>query len=296
MQAQRGPDRPVCARRGAGRVILVPPDTASVNTRGLHAMSHYGEPPPEDQQEPQPGQAPEPPAPAPAGEPAPYNPYPDNWSASQSGSQAFTAADPYAQQPGATNPYGQPNPYGVPGPTPGANPYAGNPDPHKPTFGFGGYAGWFSRVGASLIDGLLGLVAALPTIVGYVTLLADATTTTNPDGTKQLHLHGGGLSIVLIGIGLVTQVAFWIWNVCIRQGRTGATVGKSVLAIRLVNADMQPIGAGWSFLRQLLHVLDSLPCDIGYLWPIWDSRKQTFADKIMNTYVIQATTTEPRPY
>jgi hypothetical protein len=39
---------------------------------------------------------------------------------------------------------------------------------------------------------------------------------------------------------------------------------------------------------------------LGFLWPIWDSRKQTFADKIMGTFVIQATTPQqpypPQPY
>ena len=41
---------------------------------------------------------------------------------------------------------------------------------------------------------------------------------------------------------------------------------------------------------------DSIPGYLGYLWPIWDSRKQTFADKIMSTFVVQATTPQPPPY
>jgi uncharacterized RDD family membrane protein YckC len=262
-------------------------------------MSHYGDPPPED--EPNAAQPPQPPG-THAGEPAPYNPYPTNWDAPQTGSQAFVAGDPYGQQPGSDpsappNPYGSPNPYGgAPGAQPGGNPYAGNPNPNKPTFGFGGYAGWLTRVGAYLIDNLLGAVAGLPAIVGYVLLLSNATTTTRSDGSQQVHLHQAGLSLSLIGLGFLTGLVFGIWNICIRQGKTGATIGKSVLAIRLVNSDMQPIGGGWCFLRQILHIVDSAPCYIGYLWPIWDSRKQTFADKILSTYVIQATAQEPRPY
>ncbi len=41
-----------------------------------------------------------------------------------------------------------------------------------------------------------------------------------------------------------------------------------------------------SFVRAILHILDALPCLIGYLWPLWDSKRQTFADKIMGTVVI----------
>ncbi|MGI9123797.1 MAG: RDD family protein, partial [Mycobacterium sp.] len=44
----------------------------------------------------------------------------------------------------------------------------------------------------------------------------------------------------------------------------------------------QPIGFGASVLRQLAHILDSF-CSIGYLWPLWDAKRQTFADKIMHT-------------
>ena len=79
---------------------------------------------------------------------------------------------------------------------------------------------------------------------------SNTTTTTNPDGTTTSHYSGSiGVPLILILIGAVTGLAFFVWNICIRQGRTGASVGKSVLAVRLVNSDMQPIGGGLAFLR-----------------------------------------------
>ena len=39
--------------------------------------------------------------------------------------------------------------------------------------------------------------------------------------------------------------------------------------------------------EQRQHVLDSLPCYLGYLWPLWDAKRQTFADKIMSTVVVE---------
>ena len=42
-----------------------------------------------------------------------------------------------------------------------------------------------------------------------------------------------------------------------------------------------------TFVRGLAHFLDSLPCYIGYLWPLWDTKRQTFADKIMNSVVVE---------
>jgi uncharacterized RDD family membrane protein YckC len=256
-------------------------------------MSHYGTPPPDES-----GDKPDDTTSGShAADPAQYNPYPDNWDAPGGGSQAFVAGAPHdpTGDPSGPGGYGQPNPYAAAA-LEAANPYA-TLRADRPTFGFGGYAGWFTRVGAYLIDQILGLLAGAPLWVGYLVLLSNTSTTTNPDGTATTHYSGSAAGpIFLIAVGAVTSLAFYIWNICIRQGRTGASVGKSVLAIRLVNSDLQPIGAGWSFLRSILHIVDAIPCYLGYLWPIWDSKKQTFADKILSSYVIQATTPQPPAY
>jgi len=259
-------------------------------------MSHYGSPPgPDDpwgDPEPAPGRTSGSSRGTHAGEPeaSTYNPYPADWNAAPA---AKPQTDPaFYAAPAPEFPYGEPVAYsGLPDPT---NPYAG-PNRSRPTFGFGGYAGWLTRVGAYVIDYLCGLVAAAPAIVGQVLYLSTARTTFDARGRSVTHFHHTDLSLALLGIGYLTALVFTIWNVYFRQGRTGATLGKSLLAIRLVNADLQPIGAGWSFLRQILHFVDALPCMLGFLWPIWDSRKQTFADKIMGTFVIQATNPQPYP-
>ena len=38
----------------------------------------------------------------------------------------------------------------------------------------------------------------------------------------------------------------------------------------------EPIGFGRSIVRQLAHVVDSIICYIGYLWPLWDAKRQTY--------------------
>jgi hypothetical protein len=43
-----------------------------------------------------------------------------------------------------------------------------------------------------------------------------------------------------------------------------------------------------AFARDIVHLLDSLPCYIGFLWPLWDAKRQTFADKILSTVVVPA--------
>jgi hypothetical protein len=46
------------------------------------------------------------------------------------------------------------------------------------------------------------------------------------------------------------------------------------------------MGGGMCFFRQLAHYVDSLACYLGWLWPLWDARHQTLADKIMGTVVV----------
>ncbi len=154
-----------------------------------------------------------------------------------------------------------------------------------------GYASWLARVGAVLIDGLATAVAAAPFYAGYISLLGShLTTTQNADGSSTVHVTGSiGVPVTLMVVGTVTSLAFFVWNICLRQGRTGATVGKTILAIRLVSqSEARPIGPLPAFVRHLCHFVDGLLCGLGYLWPLWDVRNQTFADKIMSTVVVNA--------
>ena len=171
-------------------------------------------------------------------------------------------------------PYGQPNPYG------GQPAYAQAGAPAN-------YASWGKRVGAVLIDGLIGLLFYIPAFIGIVMIAAASETTTMADGTTTIENNDIGiLPVLLILLGALAYLAFIIWNLLIKQGRTGYTIGKGVLGIKLIGErDGQPIGAGMCFVRQIAHILDGF-CYIGYLWPLWDAKNQTFADKIMNTIVI----------
>ena len=161
-----------------------------------------------------------------------------------------------------------------------------------------GYATWLSRVGAALVDGFAGAVAAAPFYAGYVSLLGShLSSTENPDGTTTVHVTGSiGLPVTLMVVGSLTWLAFFVWNVCLRQGRTGQTVGKTILGIRMVSrSEGRPIGPVLSFVRYLCHLVDSLVCGLGYLWPLWDAQRQTWGDKIMSTVVIHAVEEPPPP-
>lgn len=158
----------------------------------------------------------------------------------------------YGQQPPA---YGAPQ-YGAPAPY-GQAPYGA-----PPAGNFGGtLANWPMRVASALID------AIIPAIISIVTQAA--------------------ASLALTSVLSLVSLGYWIWNLW-RQGTTGQTIGKSVVGTHLVReSDGQFVGGGLSILRAIVHIVDFVPCLVGYLWPIWDSKKQTFADKIMSTVVVK---------
>ncbi|GAA2649915.1 RDD family protein [Paractinoplanes durhamensis] len=173
--------------------------------------------------------------------------------------------DPYANQQPPQQPYGAPPPqYGAP-----QQPY-GQPQYGAPA-GYGApavnYAHWGLRVGAFLVDE----VCVLPFYLIAITL---------GNGDNGLN----AFYFIFMLLALVVQG----YNRWYQAGKTGQSWGKKALGIRLVREDSgQPIGAGLAFGRDFLHIVDGLPCYIGYLWPLWDQKKQTFSDKIVKTIVVK---------
>jgi uncharacterized RDD family membrane protein YckC len=184
---------------------------------------------------------------------------------------------PYGQQPPQPpSPYGSPPPYGTPAQGGYGQPVQppGGYVPDQPGYYMGrALANWPQRVGAYLIDYL---IAAIPAFLAVLLF----------SGTNQGESTSAGAGLVAFLLYL-TSLGIWLYNRVIQMGRTGQSWGKQVLNLRLVRmADGQPMGGGMCFVRDLAHILDALPCYLGYLWPLWDARRQTFADKIMNTVVL----------
>ncbi len=198
----------------------------------------------------------------------------------------------YGQPPG----YGQPQ-YGQPGqPQYGQQPPYGHPQQYaqqgyggQPGYGYGGgaqLASWGARVGASLIDGL---ISGVPIGIAYTVFVIDLATQSDRYSDGSYSNDGPhAYSIILLVIGILASLGLGLWNRVFRQGKTGQSVGKSALHIKLVDTtSYQPIGAGKSFLRDFLSGIFNNACFLNVLWPLWDDQNQTWHDKVMSTYVIK---------
>lgn len=188
----------------------------------------------------------------------------------------------YGQPATAQPPYGQPA-YGQPA---YAQPVPGAPTWNVPATGdvYGRpLAGWWSRVGAFLLDQLI-------VFVPWTVLLVYAFVTSVPAydryGRPTTELTTAGWIAMLLAYVLL--VGIWGWNRWFRQGRTGQSLGKQALGIRLVHQDTgQPAGRGRAFGRDLVHLAIDGWFYLGYLWPLWDVRKQTWSDKACSTVVVR---------
>ena len=88
---------------------------------------------------------------------------------------------------------------------------------------------------------------------------------------------------VFLGVaGQLFGVAITIGYFTYFHGATGQTPGNAALGIRVVDARDrlgQPIGYGRAFVRWLVSIVSGIVIVLGYLWMLWDDRKQTWHDK-----------------
>ncbi len=94
-------------------------------------------------------------------------------------------------------------------------------------------------------------------------------------------------SNIVSDILAIAALGFMIYNTGYLGGTTGQSFGRRIAHTRLIDANTgQVIGFGKSVLRWLAHLIDSIICYVGWLFPLWDQKRQTLADKICNTVVV----------
>jgi uncharacterized RDD family membrane protein YckC len=130
-------------------------------------------------------------------------------------------------------------------------------------------AEWVDRVVATLID--IAIVFAGWVVVFVITAIIGAISDT--------------LGSLVFIVGYIALTAFYFY-VGYMEGEVGQSPGKRLTGLKVVKMDGQLLGGGMGIVRRLAHIVDGF-CFIGYLFPLWDPKKQTLADKIMGTVVLK---------
>ena len=115
-------------------------------------------------------------------------------------------------------------------------------------------AGFGSRLGAVVLDFILVMIVA-----------------------SLLDLDDFGAVIVIM---VAYHIALWAWQ--------SSTVGGIICRIRVVRSDGARLQFTDALVRGLASIFSAAVVGLGWLWILWDPRRQAWHDKIANTYVVRA--------
>lgn len=136
------------------------------------------------------------------------------------------------------------------------------------------YAGFWVRVGASLIDTVLVVLATVPLLIAFYG--RSYFSGSNPGVF-------GGLANFLLSwvLPAVVIIVFWLTK--------QAAPGKMVFSARVVDARTGgTLSVGQSVGRYLGYFVSTIPFGLGLLWVAFDARKQGWHDKLAGTVVVRS--------
>ncbi len=139
------------------------------------------------------------------------------------------------------------------------------------------YAGFLSRLAATLVDTLLLFLILTPLNYLFSAGSYIPETSSIPSG-------GGGIdwSALLVNdlLPMVLIIFFWV---CYR-----ATPGKMLMDCQVVDATtLENLRPGQALLRYVGYFLSLLPLGLGFLWILWDKQHRGFHDLIAHTVVLR---------
>ena len=80
--------------------------------------------------------------------------------------------------------------------------------------------------------------------------------------------------------GALYSILLWVnWQ--------GQTIGKRAMGIKVVRADGKALDYAEAVVRYLGYIISAIPFGLGFLWVIWDKKKQGWHDKIAKTLVVK---------
>jgi uncharacterized RDD family membrane protein YckC len=144
------------------------------------------------------------------------------------------------------------------------------------------YAGFWVRLGATLIDTVLVMVITFPLLIAiYGWEYFD------PDVNTGM-LAGPADFLITWVLPLVAVIWFW------RSKQ--ATPGKMALGLRVVDADTgQTLSTSQGVGRYFAYLVSMLPLFLGFVWIAVDPRKQGWHDKLAHSVVVRTKRRDTEP-
>jgi len=170
----------------------------------------------------------------------------------------------------------------------------GGYQPQPPPGGYGAamgaqYASILNRILAHIIDGFIIGLGALPGVILMFIGIGVAAGSASSNSRVGDSAAAGAMGVVFLAYAAIFAgvMALWLYNIYL-LGRDGATIGKRIMKVKVLDPQNQPLGFGKAFLREIVKQALGGFCFILLLWPMWDEQKQGLQDKIFGTHVYAA--------
>jgi uncharacterized RDD family membrane protein YckC len=87
-------------------------------------------------------------------------------------------------------------------------------------------------------------------------------------------------------LGGITTLLWIIYSIVADISAQQGSFGKKIMKIKVVNEKGERLTFEQSFKRNTTKTISMLPMNFGFLWMIFDPKKQTWHDKIGESYVV----------
>ncbi|GAB7068722.1 RDD family protein [Mycobacterium hodleri] len=160
------------------------------------------------------------------------------------------------------------------------------------------YTPWLTRVLAWLVDWVpVAILSGIGSIVLFTMQNVESACIVDDSGYQigdfcPTGTNGPtGAAWAVYAVLEVVAVLYVIWNLGVKQGRTGSSIGKRVMKFKVVGEDTgQPVGVSKSLLREVVYVvayaLCFVPWLVAVLFPLWDPKGQSLVDKVVKTVCV----------
>ena len=151
-------------------------------------------------------------------------------------------------------------------------------------------AGWWSRVGAALIDSVIVGVGGLLLLIAI----------TAPFSLGFFAGEDAGWISVVVGLFLAiicVSIMALLYAPALMARTNGKTLGRMAVGIRVVRANGEPMTFGFAMLREVAvktllfgiaaAITGGLASLADVLWPLWDEENRALHDLIVDTRVVK---------
>lgn len=139
------------------------------------------------------------------------------------------------------------------------------------------FAPHMRRLGAAVIDGLI------LTLIG---IGISRSLGVNPFVTGEKTAINHIDSLLTLTVSLMYSIGFWV-------KRNGQTPGKQIMHIKIVQENGKPLDWFTACIRYISQLVSYIVLGLGYIWILFDSKHQSWHDKIAHTLVIESDEKKP---